>query len=62
MFRDYRYHPKFTSDVQGGFKSLTYSNKLDPIEAMCPNELSNGTCQDQSCLHQHFHNTAINGA
>lgn len=62
MFRDYRFHPQFTSDVQGGFKSLTYSNKLDPTEAMCPNELSSGTCQDKSCMHQHFHNTAINGA
>ncbi|KAM0705694.1 hypothetical protein Q7P35_007054 [Cladosporium inversicolor] len=60
MFKDYRFHPQFTSDVQGGFKSLTYSNKLDPTEAMCPNELSNGTCQDQSCLHQHFYDTAIN--
>ncbi|GAB7328177.1 hypothetical protein MBLNU13_g00203t1 [Cladosporium sp. NU13] len=60
MFKDYRFHPQFTSNVQGGFKSLTYSNKLDPTETMCPNELSNGTCQDQSCLHQHFYNTAIN--
>lgn len=62
MFKDYRFHPKYTSDVQGGFKSLTYSNKIDPAEAMCPNELSSGTCQDQACIYQHFNASAFTGA
>jgi hypothetical protein len=62
MFKDYRFHPKFTSDVQGGFKSLTYSNKIDPSEIMCPEELSTGVCPEQTCDFQHFANTAINGA
>jgi hypothetical protein len=62
IFKDYRFHPKFTSDVQGGFKSLTYSNKIDPTEAMCPEELSAGSCQQQNCDFQHFANTGINGA
>jgi hypothetical protein len=55
IFKDYRFHPKFTSDVQGGFKSLTYSNKIDPEEAMW-------SCQQQNCDFQHFANTGINGA
>ena len=62
MFKDYRFHPKFNSDIQGGFKSLTYSNKIDPTEPMCPNELSSGKCDDPACAHQHFNNTSINGA
>ena len=62
MFKDYRFHPKFTSDVHGGFKSLTYSNKIDPSETMCPEELSAGVCLEQKCAFQHFANTAIDGA
>jgi hypothetical protein len=62
MFRDYRFHPKFTSDVQGGFRSLTYSNKIDPKETMCPEELSAGVCLEKTCDFQHFANTGINGA
>ena len=62
MFRDYRFHPQYTSDVKGGFTSLTYSNKIDPQTPMCPEELLTGTCQDSTCDLQHFATTIITGA
>ncbi|KAM0712084.1 hypothetical protein Q7P37_011178 [Cladosporium fusiforme] len=62
MFKDYRFHPKFPLDVQGGFKSLTYSNKIDPTEFICPNELSEGVCHDVECTDQHFRNMAVSDA
>lgn len=62
MFKDYRFHPKYSADVQGGFKSLTYSNKIDPSEFICSNELSEGTCHDAECTDQHFRDMAVSGA
>ncbi|MCJ1251410.1 hypothetical protein MMC30_008643 [Trapelia coarctata] len=53
-FHSYRYHPKYVSDVPGGFRSLTYSHNLNPNEPLCRWELAGGTCNDGSCNYQHF--------
>ena len=62
MFHDYRYHPEFSNKVSGGFRSLTYSNKIDPEATLCPNELTSGGCHDEGCTNQHFANMGVNGA
>ncbi|EME84409.1 uncharacterized protein MYCFIDRAFT_214726 [Pseudocercospora fijiensis CIRAD86] len=56
---DYRFHPEFEHTVPGGFKSLTYSHKIDSENTLCPFELSGGSCIDKSCTHQHFRSLAL---
>ncbi|KXT06820.1 hypothetical protein AC578_7256 [Pseudocercospora eumusae] len=58
-FKDFRFHPEFEQTVPGGFKSLTYSHKIDPENTLCPFELNGGSCIDKSCTHQHFRSLAL---
>ncbi|KXT11463.1 hypothetical protein AC579_3300 [Pseudocercospora musae] len=58
-FKDFRFHPEFEQTVPGGFKSLTYSHKIDPEKTLCPFELNGGSCIDKSCTHQHFRSLAL---
>ncbi|KAI7365656.1 hypothetical protein KC354_g4747 [Hortaea werneckii] len=58
-FRDYRFHPAYTDTVSGGYRSLTYSHRIDPWNAFCPFELQGGTCNDRSCGFQHFGNVSL---
>ncbi|OTA27663.1 hypothetical protein BTJ68_11340 [Hortaea werneckii EXF-2000] len=58
-FRDYRFHPAYTDTVSGGYRSLTYSHRIDPWNAFCPFELQGGTCNDRSCGFQHFGNIGL---
>ncbi|KAG0359220.1 Zinc finger C3H1 domain-containing protein [Gamsiella multidivaricata] len=53
MFRSFRFSPRFQGTVRGGYRSLTYSNKIDPNKPMCIYELSGGACNDDSCGSQH---------
>ncbi|KAG0021239.1 Zinc finger C3H1 domain-containing protein [Entomortierella chlamydospora] len=53
MFRSFRFSPRFRDAVRDGYKSLTYSNKIDPMKPMCLYELSGGSCNDDSCKSQH---------
>lgn len=53
-FKDYRYHPQFLDTIPGGFKSMTYSHKIDPLKPICPFETAGGRCNDKSCPYQHF--------
>lgn len=62
MFRDYRFHPEYSTKVKGGFRSLTYSNKLDAEATLCENELLSGQCLDEECTDQHFAKIGVNGA
>ena len=62
MFHDYRYHPEFPDQVAGGYKSLTYSNKLDPESLICRIEMSAGACHDDRCREQHIATAGVNGA
>ncbi|ODH39095.1 hypothetical protein ACO22_02027 [Paracoccidioides brasiliensis] len=59
LFRAYRYHPRFTEDINGGFRSLTYSHKIDPHNYICPYEAAGGSCNDRSCEYQHFRDMAL---
>ncbi|KMU74890.1 conserved hypothetical protein, variant [Coccidioides immitis RMSCC 3703] len=54
LFRAYRYHPNFVTDIEGGFRSLTYSHNIDHNRPLCEFEVSGGICNDQSCQNQHF--------
>ncbi|CAK7232253.1 hypothetical protein SCUCBS95973_008199 [Sporothrix curviconia] len=53
-FRSYRYHPQYKARVPGGFRSLTYSGKIQDDIALCPTETADGTCSDAACPFQHF--------
>ncbi|KAK4189769.1 protein red1 [Podospora australis] len=58
IFRAYRFHPDFKKSVAGGLKSLTYSNKIDPLKVFCPYELDNQQCPE-NCEFQHFSSITI---
>ncbi|KAK4073531.1 uncharacterized protein Triagg1_5357 [Trichoderma aggressivum f. europaeum] len=54
-FRAYRFHPEYSRSVAGGLRSLTYSNKIDVKQEMCPDELANSNCpRGKECHYQHF--------
>ncbi|KAI8168746.1 Protein red1 [Colletotrichum sp. SAR 10_70] len=54
-FRAYRYHPKFAETVAGGLRSLTYSNRIDPEQPVCPDQLASRECpRGADCIYQHF--------
>ncbi|KAI5291768.1 hypothetical protein KEM54_000290 [Ascosphaera aggregata] len=58
-FRAYRFHPDFLNRVTGGFRSLTYSNQIDPNKELCGFELSGGVCNDKTCQYQHLADMAL---
>ncbi|KAK5123746.1 hypothetical protein LTR85_002382 [Meristemomyces frigidus] len=58
-FHDYRYHPDYLNNVSKGFRSMTYSHRIDSNKMLCPYEAAGGKCNDKSCEHQHFHTMAI---
>ncbi|CAK7230027.1 hypothetical protein SEUCBS140593_007444 [Sporothrix eucalyptigena] len=53
-FRSYRYHPQYKARVPGGYRSLTYSGKIQDDIALCPTEMVGETCLDPACPFQHF--------
>ncbi|EXJ83920.1 hypothetical protein A1O1_07549 [Capronia coronata CBS 617.96] len=53
-FKTYRFHPAYNETVKTGFRSLTYSNQIDPSRPLCPTELSGEPCRDSKCEEQHF--------
>lgn len=53
-FRSYRFHPEYANNVRGGLKSLTYTNKINPNQELCTDELTKGKCDDKTCRFQHF--------
>jgi hypothetical protein len=53
-FRNYRFHSEFNDAVKSGYRSLTYSNNIDPARPLCQTELSGKTCEDPKCEEQHF--------
>ncbi|OBT65429.1 hypothetical protein VE03_06045 [Pseudogymnoascus sp. 23342-1-I1] len=61
-FKAYRFHPEFTKQVPGGYKSLTYSNNIDDSKELCRFELAGGVCNDVSCEFQHFRDIVLPGA
>lgn len=61
MFKAYRYHSNFRQDVPGGFKSLTYSNTIDPGLPLCPEEMAGAVCENPDCVGQHMRNMGLAG-
>ncbi|KAE8137045.1 hypothetical protein BDV38DRAFT_99732 [Aspergillus pseudotamarii] len=61
-FKAFRYHPKYTDEVTGGYRSLTYSHNIDPMVYLCPFEGAGGVCNDRSCEFQHFRDMTLSGA
>ncbi|CRG87627.1 Cell surface glycoprotein 1 [Talaromyces islandicus] len=53
-FRGYRYHPNFDKEVGDSYRSLTYSHKINPAQALCPYESAGGVCNDNTCEFQHW--------
>jgi len=62
IFRAFRFHPAFQQEVQGGFKSITYSNNIKDDKELCRYELAGGVCNDASCEFQHFRDMGLAGA
>ncbi|OGM46441.1 hypothetical protein ABOM_004835 [Aspergillus bombycis] len=58
-FKAFRYHPKYTDEVTGGYRSLTYSHNIDPMVYICPFEGAGGVCNDRSCEFQHFRDMTL---
>lgn len=54
-YHAYRFHNNYNDGVQGGLKSLTYSNRIDPNKEMCPDEWEGNDCpRGDACQFQHF--------
>lgn len=60
-FKSYRFHPDFRQTVDDGFRSLTYSNAIDPNRPLCPTELDGAECHDVDCQEQHFRSISLSG-
>ncbi|CBX96043.1 hypothetical protein LEMA_P031950.1 [Plenodomus lingam JN3] len=61
MFKSYRYHPRYASEVSGGFLSWTFSHQIDPQKLLCQYESAGGSCNDSTCTDQHFRDISITG-
>lgn len=60
-FKTYRFHSDFHDTVKTGYRSLTYSNNIDPSRPLCPTELSGEACNDPRCEEQHFSQLGLPG-
>ncbi|KAK3677033.1 hypothetical protein LTR78_003238 [Recurvomyces mirabilis] len=58
-FKDYRYHPDFLQQVSDGYKSLTYSHRIDPVQPVCPAKAAGNACRDLKCPNQHFRSMGL---
>ncbi|KAF2231797.1 hypothetical protein EV356DRAFT_569217 [Viridothelium virens] len=53
-FKAYRFHPQYSTSIAGGFRSMTYSHRIDVNKELCPFEAIGGHCNDAHCQYQHF--------
>ncbi|KAK3116985.1 Zinc finger C3H1 domain-containing protein [Teratosphaeriaceae sp. CCFEE 6253] len=60
QFKDYRYHPDFLASVPGGYKSVSYSHKIDTSKHLCRHDAGGEQCNDRSCQDQHFRDMDLN--
>jgi hypothetical protein len=61
-FQSFRYHEQFSKEPpKDGYRSLTYSNNIDPAVPLCLTELAGGVCQDPMCSEQHFRHLGLSG-
>ena len=59
--KNFRFDSRFVDLVAGGYKSMTYSNKIDPRRPLCPTELQDGICNDSTCEEQHLQDATLKG-
>lgn len=60
-FKTFRFHSEFNDTVKSGYRSLTYSNNINPTRPLCPTELSGDACTDPNCEEQHFSQIGLPG-
>lgn len=60
-FESYRFHPQYKAQVPGGFRSLTYSGRIQDNIELCPEELLEGSCSNPACRFQHFESIVPKG-
>lgn len=60
-FKSYRFNRQFTDRVPHGYRSLTYSNIIDPAKPLCSTEAQGGICNDVDCEEQHFKQMSLAG-
>jgi hypothetical protein len=61
-FQSFRYHEQFAKEPpKDGYRSLTYSNNIDPAVPLCLTELAGGICQNPMCSEQHFRHLGLSG-
>jgi len=61
MFKAYRFHPDYPSNIPGGYRSLTYSHQIDANKPLCQYEAAGGICNDNECQDQHFRSMGLTG-
>lgn len=61
-FKNFRYYDQFPEIVPSGYKSLTFSNNIDPRRPFCATDLSGQACEDPTCQEQHFRQVVMTGA
>ncbi|KAI1742062.1 hypothetical protein F4680DRAFT_414497 [Xylaria scruposa] len=62
-FRAYRFHPRYSEEVPGGLKSMTFSARIDPMREVCPHALDGETCpKGTGCEYQHFDSMTLQDA
>jgi len=59
IFRSHRFSSRYIDTVAGGYRSLTFSNKINPQTKMCLYELSGGSCNDDTCQSQHIRDCGL---
>ncbi|KAF9177821.1 Zinc finger C3H1 domain-containing protein, partial [Haplosporangium sp. Z 767] len=59
MFRSFRFSSRFKRTVRDGYRSLSFSHKIDPMKRMCLYELSGGSCNDDTCMSQHLRDCGL---
>ena len=60
-FKTFRFHQDYNDTVKSGYRSLTYSNNIDPSRPLCHTELSGESCSDPTCEEQHFRQIGLPG-
>lgn len=59
--KSFRFNPQFNQLVKNGYRSLTYSNRIDAGKPLCPTELEGQMCTDVKCGEQHFGGMGLSG-
>jgi Putative zinc-finger domain len=61
-FQSFRYSENFEKAApKDGFRSLTWSNNIDPSVPLCQTELAGGACENPNCEEQHFRHLGLSG-